>query len=917
MQHTSILPPVLPANSPPSVRSLFEQWLDAAESWATGDDQASYSPVRQRPVLFVGLGDAGKAVLTLLADYLRARWGEPWPHHVRLLHIGVSGQSEAGEHRSDVGFPSVVLYLDADRRKKLSVQQVAPRLGRFDEGRLRAPGRALGPIAVLADLAEGKVRSRLWSALNSAVGDLKDLSVYVVSDAFSDQASGMIADIGHLLRQVARRQIGWVALCLATQHAQWRDDLSATRRGERTFATLRELQRLERAPVRFTYAPHLGQPELDAKSEVPLFDEIFLFDGRGEERTDGYRHDLSHLSAEDGLLPAVAGCLIALLDRYISQGFYQDVKDQLTLPMRRGQLALENRVGAMGSFALRLPVEEMRRVVECRIVHKCLFDRKTGIIEWEELDEAGEPQCRGDLPSTSVGPVGVEAFFQARGLSLETVQRLSASDFHRHLLAFLETQMNVDGRKQVQWAQQFVVTLRDALPDRGDELAKVEQALQAWIEAVGESLGPVSIDPLADFLGIGSQAREVEVSEGPLYKAWWAQWEQARELFARVSRMHGHRLVWELDQECDFFRRFFERERPWERIQRRLWWCWVDRAGQPELRLLIVPADLDEPDPRSRYRSVRETIRRNPAACADTARDAEQIVVALLGLARQFSRVLADQDFAFGPEEIDGLAKELQQKASCLYRGHRLGEARIAVEPFHYFTAPDHPLSLSLAQAIQNRLTAHRPEAGVGTFHFRFLPSEHSTECRLLHVQHVLPLNNMEAYVEAREKYTPRVDLHVFEPEQVAVLWEEKGRRRVARDATAIAFSPWFVDMLARDQEGMALFGRCILYDLIRVDPATLHVKACEEDRLEDLLDRTVYQAAEEFLSLLARSPDQAKHLKETVEGHRMVEYDEKVTRLDRFRDEVVIPLSHRGEPDAQDLALLLAAVIWDEERGS
>jgi hypothetical protein len=174
----------------------------------------------------------------------------------------------------------------------------------------------------------------------------------------------------------------------------------------------------------------------------------------------------------------------------------------------------------------------------------------------------------------------------------------------------------------------------------------------------------------------------------------------------------------------------------------------------------------------------------------------------------------------------------------------------------------------------------------------------------------------MEAYVEAREKYTPRVDLHVFEPEQVAVLWEEKGRRRVARDITAIAFSPWFVDMLARDQEGTALFGRCILYGLIRVDPATLHVKACEEDRLEDLLDKTVYQAAEEFLSLLARSPDEVERLEKTVEGHRMVEYDEKVTRLDRFRDEVVIPLSRRSEPDAQDLALLLAAVIWDEERG-
>jgi len=224
-------PPSKPPGLPPSPKVLFEQWLDEAESWLPKAGWASQSWLRQRPVMFVGLGKAGKEVLSHLANYLRGRWGEPWPRHVRLLHIGVSEQPGREESRDGLGFPSVVLYLDRERRRRLSVQRAALRLGTVDEGRLSHPGRALGPLAILADLAQGKVKSRLWSALEAAVGDLSDLSVYIVADTFSDEASGMIADIGHLLRQVARPgQIGRMSLCLAAQRAEWRDELSQMQR---------------------------------------------------------------------------------------------------------------------------------------------------------------------------------------------------------------------------------------------------------------------------------------------------------------------------------------------------------------------------------------------------------------------------------------------------------------------------------------------------------------------------------------------------------------------------------------------------------------------------------------------------------------------------------------------------------------
>ncbi len=910
--------PPKPPVSPPSPQLLFERWLNEAESWSPETGWASASWLRQRPVLFVGLGDAGKEVLMHLANYLRGRWGELWPRHVRLLHIGVSELPEQEGAESDIGFPSVVLCLDRERRRRLSVQQAALRLGAADESRLSRPGRAFGPLAALADLAQGKVRSRLWSALVAGVGDLKDLSVYVMADTFSDEASGMIADVGHLLRQVVQSgQIGRMCLYLAAQHSEWRDELSQMQREERTFATLRELQRLERASNRFSYAPGLGQPQLDALSPVPLFDEVFLFDGIGEER-EGYRHDLSQLAAKDGLLPAMAGSLIALLDPHISQRFYQDTHNQLTLPVRRGQLPLETRASAMGSYALRLPVEEMRQVVECRLVHKCLFDRATGLIRWEELNAAGQPQRRGDLPRVSVGPRDAEAFFDARKLSLETAQHISPDDFCRHLTAYLETKLNSKEGKRLRWARQFVALLRDTLPSHADEIARVEQALQSWVAAVGEVQATASADPLVGFLGIGSTQAAAEAREGPLYRAWAAAWENAREIFARSARMHGHRLLWKLEEEFDFYMRYLEPGKPWERMQRRLWWRWADCADRPELHLVILPDELDAPDPEGRSRTVREAIRRNPVTFARPAEDAERIMGAVLESARLFSRVLTDQRLPFKAENADNLAAELVRKASCLYRGHRIGEGDIAVEPFYYFSAPDRLQTRALAQAIQTRVTSQPSQEAVGTFHFHFLPAEDATECRLLHVQHVLPLRNMEAYVKAKESYTPRADLHVFRAEQVAARWEEQARREVTASISVMAFSPRFVDLLAGDEQGMRLFGQCIVYGLIQIEPTTLHICGCgcENESLENLLNRPVSEAVEEFLNCLSRSPSLAGRLRTLLTAHRPSTYAERVGVLDAFREAYVAVISQRDDPDAHDLALLLRAVLRGEEQG-
>ena len=193
---------ITPSQIPQSKDDRFREWIEEAEIWQETTDAKSTSWLRDRPILIVGLGDPGLKVLDYVVNHLRGRFGLQWTsvaEHVRLLHIGISDTmlDEYRGIRHINGYPSITLVLDRERKRRMSWHSG---LNWFDKDSVKRPLRSFGRLGVFASLAEGTVESYLWSAIQAAVGSFNQISAYIVADSFSDDASGMIADIAHLLR---------------------------------------------------------------------------------------------------------------------------------------------------------------------------------------------------------------------------------------------------------------------------------------------------------------------------------------------------------------------------------------------------------------------------------------------------------------------------------------------------------------------------------------------------------------------------------------------------------------------------------------------------------------------------------------------------------------------------------------------
>lgn len=922
-------PPPIPIPRGPSSRRLFQEWLQNAESLAGEEPRVSPAWLRERPVLFIGLGFAGEQVLSHVVNYLRGRCGEDWAEqapHVRLLQIDVSEREGAELElvQTTQGYSKVTVGLGSQRRRRLTRHKGMQWI--TDEQVARPTGRALGRLALFANLIEGKNQSRLWSALVNTVGDLMDLSVYVVADGFSDEVSGIIADTAHLLKASRQGQISRIALCLTLQNAKWPDRLTSGRRNERVFATIRELQRLQRkSPVVWNYAPGLGQAELDDTHSWagPLFDEILFFDGLGEGT-----YDISRLSPKDALLPSIAGCLISLLDRETSERFYEFWQNEVSVPMRQGRVPWEFVVGSMGSYALRLPIEEMRRIVEARIVHKLLFDRLTGLIGFEDLTLPGEPERRGEIQPPEGEQVRLEDFWRERGITARAASRLNQEELYKNLFPFLEQRLNQTGAGQIRWAQEFVVKLQEEIPSQQAALKAVERSLQAWVAAVGESEEPQaaeSEDLLTSFLGMGTETGPTtspskEVHTGPLYHAWEQEWERSRSILDVASRMHAQDLFWKLEDEGDLFKKHILPDKPWERMQRRIWWRFFDRGAGPELCLLVLPHELDLQDPRE-YRTTRQKIERSAASYFLTVAQAERVLDALLDLTRAFSRRIKEQSLQF---HLQGRAsyfvKELEHKATPLCRRRYLDPEkwRVPLNALRYFAGPELQGVTSIAEAFGEML------GGTKDAHF-FHPvhTNDPTECRLLHVKHILPSYATDAYAMAQSSYTPKAELHVWQEEQIATAWEDKGQkklsprirdRKISEGGSGIYYSPHMVELIAQEEENMRLFGQSLIYGILQLDTAALEIST-NWGTLENLRGRSFIEAAEIFLTILSKDRSLASRIASTVESRQESEEADRHALLDEIRQTYVRPLSERDEIEAQDAALLLAAVLTEEQR--
>lgn len=918
-------PQIIPLTTVMSSEAMFRQWLEEAASWS--EEQGSLDWLRKRPILFIGLGDSGQEVVRHIADYMRGRVGIDWKaaiSHIKLLCVGVS-QDKSQEYAQDIDITDVMLDLSLDKKQRFSWHEG---VNWFDKQQLARPGRAVGRLALFADLREGKVQSRLWSALESSVGTLKDLSVYIVADAFTEESSGMIADVAQLLRANWPSQVSRMALCLAMPNARWQDDLSPKRRGERAFATLRELQRLQRGtPVQWRYAPGLRQAELDRTTRGLLFDEIFLFDGESEE--GGY--DLSSVVPEEGLLSTVAGCLITLLDDELSKKFYELWANQASVPLRRGEIPHEFVIGSMGSYALRLPIDETRQLLAARLVHKVLFDRKNGFIPWETLDETDEFRDQGQIPYVQVGESEIERFNKESGIP-QYVGQASATDVRKSLYAYLESQLN---HKQVslRWAARFLEVLKLKNPVWETEIQKLQSSIQLWIQTVGEGQNQKREDASAggwSFVGaqLAPAPNTHSIQAGPLYQAWRSEWDKRYQATQRAERTQAYQLLWDPRKEAVRFSKQDDATGTMlSRLRSRMWWRWLESAGQPELRLYILPNDLTAKDLQSN-RTVREAIAQSPAAFGYTHANIQQIIARSHKVAVALTQdltVYTLEPYLSGHE--NELAQTLKRKSMPLCRRRAISWG-ISVEPIYYFSGAS-------STAVETLKSALRNAVGSDNEKFQDVESTIKTECRLLHVKHILPVQSTDSYASALSYYEPRADLHVFKEEQLAVNWEVKGRKKLSplvwdkkphEGGSGLCFSPQFVEFLAKNEEVLYLLGCCLVYDVLQIDLNTITLNSGNCDTVEwdlaPLWNKSLPEAVQTFQQLMQETPALREHLEQYIVEQRPEEYLERIKWLDQKTRDIVYPLSlYTDEHDwlraiyARDLALLLGAIIVDEER--
>ena len=209
---------------------------------------------------------------------------------------------------------------------------------------------------------------------------------------------------------------------------------------------------------------------------------------------------------------------------------------------------------------------------------------------------------------------------------------------------------------------------------------------------------------------------------------------------------------------------------------------------------------------------------------------------------------------------------------------------------------------------------------------FIHVQSDDSTECRLLHVKHILPMQGTDAYARARSAYTHNPDLHVFEHEQIATTWEKLGttnvsshvfERRLDDGGKGISFSPHFVEVLFESQDGVRLFGAGLVYNIIHFDRSSFLITGVEVnfEALEDMVGKHVYNAIEHFLDEIMHNQEFEAQFRELIGERRPADYGQRILLFDNLRDTTIYPLSEQKHPVAQDIALLMGTILAEEEQ--
>lgn len=935
-----------PAAEPdiPSIQEI-PAWLKrlADTQWqlSTESVPAQTSDEDLQNTLLIGIGPAGREVLSQVAQKLTSRYGK-LPSKVRFLQIDAMLKGTAGDP------PPLPLGLQPHQRVLLqaNLQEVEKNLRdnpnnwkhwKWFEHTAPQYERALGRAALFYDLRDGEAGSELWQRLREHLQNFNSPRVRIVGTTFDDTASGMLADVARLVQIVAQGNLPtefWLATAMGVDWSERLNDrrqrLNLFQQRSRTLATLRELERFEtNVAAPFVYVSSTHRQAVLRETARGLVQTLYLFEPRSALVPSS-----PNTKPEMDVLPCMADALLALLHRETS-----NTVNEHTQARRAEASAKTNTEGmgmaqALGCYSFQLPGEPLTEAMAWRMTRDLLFDEQVGILPRERTLESGEYQ----------------ALDESEWNVVTTDERAS---YRAEAERFIERHVNNYGLDSSAFTHALARRVLDLL--NGENEAGTEPVLarrgglpraKAWLEAVrgfvtrrGERNPAQRITTLIQQLELWQ-----EWLGSSLHDTCRVEWHNARERLGALRLQSGRN--WLIDETLEW-QVYHNQVRPvlnappaasqdsFIRAGRRFGWeLAFTKNGAWQLRLIIPPPNWlwQEHSPIESFAlstgsDTRAGLERIYAIAVPFARRADKTEI-LIQRAEQYSPRDWVTKNALPRLAFDGLL------ASDLMNGVR--DLSVLIVPSGMQTQNLETKLEHASSEAGSALTVHQAaSAAPRASNFRVIRTSDPTTITLLQVMDWVPLLTTNVFGRDAWTNTP-IDsaMYVWRQEQSAAQLEYAGRELYMQIRADVQLnqmddkapsamvrgemlSPRFVSWLGADERLVRLYGFAYLFQVMEESEEGLEIPGMgliQGESYGGILEQLIEQPNEKLIKEREQTLGTLEKALQAAQQHVAKDLDLGVSAyLQQSIETMITPLLTGNDKRNQDLGRYLLGLIAEQ----
>lgn len=441
-----------------------------------------------RPAIVIGLGGTGQWVMTYLKKELLELGNGQMPPGVKLLCFDTTSQPTAAagkkggraEEEEEVRAgaveltPNIEFFPIGDNVMQLASEisggqhphmqwfparsylgKLPPAAFNTKEGSGQI--RHMGRISLFRDVsatAKSEVLSRLRDAIQGMQGDVsrdRQLEIIIISSLAGGTGAGMLIDMALLVRAQAQALVqrnyvvrGFFLLPRAFTAGGLGEDRDML---ARSFAAWRELDRFMIVSERFgAHQVNYSQQNTDLRLRIAqrAYDVSYLVDPARPGA-----NSLENVRAEDGVYPAMAHCISAILDDIAGKAYTEFVTTNLSGKL--AQLPRNPYHSAIGSYTLKVPVYYAHQ----KFTHQLARDTLDKLLA-PEKNERGvvyriSSVLNREVPQGNAGWPAVRSFMSASALNLNG-QEIPNTAFMPLIAQVRDGQGHDNGQMLAQWA---------------------------------------------------------------------------------------------------------------------------------------------------------------------------------------------------------------------------------------------------------------------------------------------------------------------------------------------------------------------------------------------------------------------------------------------------------------------------------